>query len=100
MRGEYNADSDYPVHEKYTKLGRKKEVFEDHLMEAEKTAERHNIQTYKCSCGYAFQKKEAPKQCPYCGKGPASFDKELSAEELLEDADDEDAEEDASFDKK
>ena len=84
MRGEYNEDSEFPVHEKYTKLGRKKELFEDHLRRTQKSFERDELRTYKCSCGFVFQKNEMPKRCPYCGRGPEAFDKEVSMQDMID----------------
>lgn len=85
----YDEDSDFQYHERYTKLGKRKEldVFDERMQRQQDAMSDGELRTYKCSCGYEFQQKPGKRitRCPYCGRGADAFQKKASAQDLLED---------------
>jgi rubrerythrin len=61
-------------------------VVDDHFKRKEKDFK--DQATYKCSCGYVFSREKDKKvvRCPYCGREPSAFKKEVSAQDLVETA--------------
>ena len=89
----YDEDCDFPYHERYTELGKRKEVdeFDRRMAEQGVSLNDPELRTYKCSCGYEFRQKPGKRitRCPYCGRGADAFRKKASAQDLLDDALDE-----------
>lgn len=52
----------------------------------EKESSMQGMQTYKCRCGYVFQKSKDRKvaRCPYCGRDPSAFVDEPSMQDMLD----------------
>lgn len=89
----YDEDSDFPHHERYTTLGKRKEIdgFDKRMQAQQDAMTDGDLKTYKCSCGYEFQQKTGKRitRCPYCGRGADAFQKKASAQDLLEESFDE-----------
>ena len=52
----------------------------------DKESSMQGMQTYKCSCGYVFQKPKDKKvmRCPYCGRDPSAFVEDVSMQDFLD----------------
>ncbi|MBN1274847.1 hypothetical protein JXA12_00945 [Candidatus Woesearchaeota archaeon] len=61
-------------------------AFDEHMKRQE--GDLSGLTTYKCRCGYVIRQRrgEQVKRCPYCGRDASAFKKEVSAQDLLDDA--------------
>ena len=87
MVHEHDPYADHPVHEEYVRPGTEKEAFERRMKERE-DAFVAGERVIKCRCGYEFRESPGRRltRCPYCGRGADALSEKPSAQDLLDDA--------------